>query len=165
MTLAIIDRAIQKLALPCLLPEQLSGALQGLDVAERAIQELGFLDSLDPPPHWAQVQEHVTRAHAALTNAPSVHRPSAAPPPTLHLALDDLVTVTDALIRLAEALVLVLIEAAGRAHNAEDEAACLEAALHGNDLHHALHRSRNAHHTRHEPHQLPADYPTLINDD
>ncbi|WP_067479539.1 hypothetical protein [Actinomadura hibisca] len=144
MSVPLIRRAIASLLPEQELPQRLAASYYALELIENTIQELAFLDPLDPPPRWAAAQEHAARARGALAEAHSIRWPLTTPPPTVAFAVNDIATVTDLLIELAEDLLTFLLEAAEQADRCDDEACCLRAALHGNDLTAALHSSRNA---------------------
>ncbi|RAY14987.1 hypothetical protein DPM19_09560 [Actinomadura craniellae] len=141
MSLPLIRDTTARLSVPQLLPGRLAAAYRALEIAEYATRELIFLQPPDLPPGWAAAQQHAARARGALSRAPSFEWPLTFPPPVLALAEADLRTVVRALAGLADTLVMALVEAADQAEHADDEACCVQAALHGNDLHTVFHIS------------------------
>ncbi|MFI6515609.1 hypothetical protein ACIBF1_08640 [Spirillospora sp. NPDC050679] len=144
MSVLLIRRAIDSLGQEQKLPERLAVAYYALELIENTIQELAFLDPLDPPPRWAAAQERAARTRGALAEAPSISWPLTTPPPTVACATNEITTVTGLLIELAEDLLTLLLESAEQADRRDDEASCLRAALHCNGLNEALHSSRDA---------------------
>ncbi|MBO2447139.1 hypothetical protein J4573_08580 [Actinomadura barringtoniae] len=120
---------------------QLLAAIRaGLNVIDAAVQELEFLDPLDPPPDWPAVHDHCAKIRSLLARAPSYRQP----PPSAHFRTEaelrerDVPSVIEALIETSNALVLALVECAAQARNPADEICCRSSALCGADLHGAL---------------------------
>jgi hypothetical protein len=110
-------------------PERLTTAYRGLEVMEYALRELAFLDQQALCPGCVTTQLHIIQARAALARAPSLAWPITGPPPVLALADVSQDVVTHALLSLADALVLSLVETADQATHPADHAACLAASL------------------------------------
>ncbi|MEV4251682.1 hypothetical protein AB0J52_00790 [Spirillospora sp. NPDC049652] len=141
MSLPLIARTLEALAVQQPLPGRLAAAYCALELVEAAVQELGFLDAPDPPPRWAAVHQHAALARADLAAAPSIPWPLSAPPPTVALAVHDLTTVTSRLIDLAEALTEALLVTARQAADTADALYALKAMVRAQALTAELHRS------------------------
>lgn len=141
MSLPLIARAIDALAVRQPLPGRLAAAYSALELLENAVQELGFLDAPDPPPRWAAIHQHAAQARADLAGAPSIAWPLTTPPPTVALAVHDLATVTGRLIDLAEALTEALLVTARQAADTADALHALRAMVRAQALTAELHRS------------------------
>jgi hypothetical protein len=109
--------------------ERLAAAYGGLEVMEYALRELAFLDREAPFPGCDTAQLQVVQARAALARAPSLVWPISGPPPVLALADVSQEVAAHALLSLADALVLSLVETADQAAHPADHAACLAASL------------------------------------
>jgi hypothetical protein len=144
VTISAIRSAITHLSGRLSLTDQLATAHSGLEVVENALRGLTNLGAPNRSPHLARARSHAGTARAALTRAPSLFWLSGSPPaaPAQAEAEDD--TVLVAVLELADALVLSLVEAADQAHDPRDEAACIQASVQACLLTKALGRALEA---------------------
>ncbi|MFC4906937.1 hypothetical protein [Actinomadura gamaensis] len=142
MSLPLIAHHLGALAKARTVTDRLAASYCALELLEAAVQELGFLDALDPPPRWAAIHRHAAQARALLTGAPSIAWPLTVPPPTVALAVHDHATVTGRLIELGEALTETLLATARQAEDVTDVLCTLKAALRVQVLTAELHHSR-----------------------
>jgi hypothetical protein len=124
-----VHRAMARIQLRQPVAERLAAAYGGLEVMEYALRELSFLDHDAPFPGCATTPLHIIQTGAALARAPSLVWPISGPPPVLALADVSEDVAAHALLSLADALVLSLVETADQAVHPADHAACLAASL------------------------------------
>ncbi|GAA2614149.1 hypothetical protein SMC26_24055 [Actinomadura fulvescens] len=134
-----IDLVLEDLSNATSLCGRLDAVRTGLALVEVAVQELAFLDPLDPPPDWPELHRLCDRTRTRLARAPSfrfLSEPSCAA--KAELSERDVPRLTESLIEVSNALVLTLLEAASQARNPTDEISCRSSALCCADLHIAL---------------------------
>jgi hypothetical protein len=127
VTISAIRGAASHLSGQRPLTDQLATAYEGLEVVENALRALTNLGAPDRSPHLARARSHAGTARASLARAPSLFWLSGSRPTGPAEAEDD--TVLVAVLELADALVLSLVEAADQAHDPRDEAACIQASV------------------------------------
>jgi hypothetical protein len=124
-----VHRITARLQLRQPVAERLAASYGGLEVMEYALRELAFLDQDATFPGCATTPLHLIQARAALARAPSLAWPISGPPPVLALADVSQGVAVHALLSLADALVLSLVETADQAIQPADYAACRAAVL------------------------------------
>jgi hypothetical protein len=119
---------------------RLAAVRAGLNVIDAGVQELSFLEPLDPPPDWPVVRRHCDGIRSLMARAPAYRLLPESP--HLHTEMElserDVPRVVETLIEASNALVLALVESAAQSHNPADEICCRSSALRGADLHRAL---------------------------
>jgi hypothetical protein len=129
VSLSLIRTVRTALADPHTIPGRLAAAHRALEVLETAVHDLAFLDPDPPLLFWTTVHGDAVRARAALAGARSLPSLGRRPPATVALGAEEPAMVIAALLELAEALVLHLVEAANATRHDGDKACCLHAAL------------------------------------